>query len=54
MTIVLKYVVKCEVLGLHENFQGSCFDHVFAKACQYATTNEKTCKNLKFVSIKFA
>jgi len=54
MTIVLKYVVKYEVFGLYENFQGSCFGHVFSKACQYANTNEKVCRNLKFVSIKFA
>jgi hypothetical protein len=54
MIIVLKYVVECNVLGLHEIFQGSCFGHVFSKASQYATTNKKTCKNLKFVLIKFA
>ncbi len=54
MTIALKFVVKYEVLGLDENFQGSCFGHVFAKACQYANINEKVCRNLKFVSIKSA
>jgi len=36
MTIVLKFVVKCEVFGLNESFQGSCFGHIFSKACQYA------------------
>jgi hypothetical protein len=25
MTIALKFVVKCEVLGLDESFKGSCF-----------------------------
>jgi len=54
MTIALKFVVKCEVLGLDESYQGPCFGHAFSKACQYATTNEKVYKNLKFVSIKFA
>jgi hypothetical protein len=49
MIIALKFVVKCEVLGL-----GFCFSHVFSKACQYATTDQKVCRNLKFVSIKFA
>ncbi len=44
MTIGLKLVVTCEVLGLEENFQGTCFDHAFLKACQYATTNEKSTK----------
>jgi hypothetical protein len=42
----LKSNVKCEVLGLDESFQGTCFGHVFLKACQYATINEKVCKNL--------
>ncbi len=52
MVIALKYVVKCEVLSLNESFYSACFGHVFSKACQYATTDEKICKNLKFVSIK--
>jgi len=52
MTIALKYIVKCEIFRLDESFQGACFGHVFSKACQYVTTNEKVCKNLKFVSIK--
>jgi hypothetical protein len=52
MIIVLKCVVKCEVFGLGESFQGTCFGHVFSMTCQYATTNEKVCKNLKFVLIK--
>jgi hypothetical protein len=42
MTIVLKYVVKHEVLGLDESFQGFCFNNVFFKACQFAITNEKS------------
>ncbi len=52
MTIVLKYVVKCEILGLDESFQGTCFGHVFSTTCQYAITNKKVYKNLKFVLIK--
>jgi hypothetical protein len=51
MIIALK-CVKCEVLGLDESFQGTCSGHVFSMTCQYATTNEKVCKNLKFVLIK--
>jgi hypothetical protein len=54
MTIVLKYVVKCEVCGLDESFQGSCFGHIFSKACQYVITDKNICNNLKFVLIKFA
>ncbi len=48
-TNALKFVVKCETLSLEENFQETCFGHVFSKACQYATTNDKACKNLKYV-----
>jgi hypothetical protein len=33
VTIVLKFVVNCEVLGLDESFQDFCFGHVFSKAC---------------------
>ncbi len=51
---VLNFVVKCETFGLKESFQGACFGHVFSKACQYATIDEKACKNLKYVCIKFA
>jgi hypothetical protein len=52
LTNALKFVVKCEALGLEENFQGTYFGHVFSKAYQYATTDEKICGSLKYVSIK--
>jgi hypothetical protein len=45
---------NCGVLDLDEKFQNTCFDHVFPKVCQYATTNKKVYKNFKFTSIKFA
>jgi hypothetical protein len=48
----LKFIVKCETLGLKEKFHGTCCDHASSKACQYATINDKVCKNLKYVSIK--
>jgi hypothetical protein len=52
MIIALK-VVKCESLGFKKSFQGTCFRHVFSKTCQYGTTKEKVCKDLKYVSIKY-
>ncbi len=52
MIIALKSIVKCVAIGLDESIQGNCFGHVFSKACQYPVTNEKVCKNFKFVSIK--
>jgi len=41
MTIALKSIVSCDMLGLEESFKGSCFGHAFFKACQYVTTTEK-------------
>jgi hypothetical protein len=29
MTITFKFVVNCEVLGLEESFNGTCFGHAF-------------------------
>jgi hypothetical protein len=52
MTFFLKYVVKCEVFGLDESFQGTCFGHVSSTTYQYVVINKKNCKNLKFVLIK--
>jgi hypothetical protein len=54
MTIALKSIVSYDMLGLEESFQNTCFRHAFSKACQYATTDEKVCKDLQYVSIKFA
>ncbi len=42
------------MLGLEENFQGTCFAHAFSTACQYATIEEKVCKDLQYMLIKFA
>jgi hypothetical protein len=38
MIVDLKFIVKCEILGLDESFEGSYFGHAFSKACQYVTT----------------
>ncbi len=52
MFIALKSTMICEVLGLDENIQCTCFSHVFSKACQYATIDKKVCRNFRFVLIK--
>jgi hypothetical protein len=54
MTSAFKFVMKCEALGLEESFQGTCFGHVFSKAYQYATNDEKVCMGLKYICTKFA
>jgi hypothetical protein len=33
MTIILKFIMICECMGLEESFQGSYFDKGFSKAC---------------------
>ncbi len=53
MTPTFKYVVNCEVLGLEESFNGTCFGHAFSKTYQYATPKQRVCKNLNFVSMKY-
>jgi hypothetical protein len=54
MTTYLKFVVNCEILGMEENFQGTCFGHAFSKACQYETVEKKVYRNLKHICIKSA
>jgi hypothetical protein len=44
--------VSYDIMGLEETFNGSCFGHVFSKACYYGTTKEKVCKDIRFASIK--
>jgi hypothetical protein len=33
MTTTLKSIMKCEILGLYESFQHTCFGLVFSKVC---------------------
>ncbi len=40
MIIIFKSIISCNILGLEENFQGTCFDHAFSKAYYYATTHD--------------
>jgi len=40
ITIALKSIVSCEILGLEESFQGTCFDHVFL---MHVNIEEKVC-----------
>jgi len=54
MTIILKSIVSCDMLGLEETFQNIYFGHAFSKACQYVTIEGKACTNLQYVSIKVA
>jgi hypothetical protein len=44
MTTIVKIVVDCEVLGMEDKFQSTCFGHAFFKACQYGTIKKKFVK----------
>jgi hypothetical protein len=46
MISTLKSIVRCDMLGLEESFQGTCFSHAFSKACQCVNIEEKVGKNL--------
>jgi hypothetical protein len=46
MIITLKSIVRCDMLGLEESFQGTYFGHAFSKAFLYATIKEKVYKDL--------
>jgi len=46
-------MISWEIFDLDESFQGTCSSHAFSKTCQYGTTKEFFCKNLKYVSITF-
>jgi hypothetical protein len=50
MIVKFKYVVSCESFGLKESLQGTCFGHVFSKACQYGILEKRLHKNLKYVT----
>ncbi len=52
LTSALKFVIKCETLGLEESFQGTSYGHVLFKVCQYAKIDETIYKSLKYVCIK--
>ncbi len=52
MTISLKLIVSCDILGLEDSFEGTYFGLAFSTACQYALTNEKVCKGFKYVFVK--
>jgi hypothetical protein len=50
MTNALKSIVKYEFTDL----DGKISNFFFCKAHQYATTNDRVCRNFRFVFIKYA
>jgi hypothetical protein len=46
--------MKCEVISSEEKKLRNIIWACFSKVCPYATSDEKVCKDYKYVSIKFA
>jgi hypothetical protein len=44
--ITLEIIVKCEVLGLDEIFQGTCFGHVFLRLASMLQLIKRFAKTL--------
>ncbi len=44
MIDVLTTFQSCDILGLEENYEDTCFGHAFLEACQYAIMDEKVIK----------
>ncbi len=54
MTSTPRFIMSCDILRLEESFNGSCFRHVFFKACQYGIIEEKVYKDMGFVQLSDA
>jgi hypothetical protein len=52
MTLALRSIASCDIPRLEESFNGSCFIHVFLKACQYGTIEKKVYKDMGFVQLR--
>jgi hypothetical protein len=52
MIVALKAIISCDNLSLEESYQGTCFGHAFSKAYQYATMDQKVCKNFEIYFYK--
>jgi hypothetical protein len=52
MTIVVTFVVSCELLKFTTPFIGSCWWHAMSKCCKYATNDTKVYTRLTLISIK--
>ncbi len=42
--------INCDVLGLEESFQKTCFGYAFFKTCQYVITDKFFCKGDQYLS----
>ena len=49
----LQLTVSCDVLDIKQPYIGACFGHVMSKAYQYATDDEKVCRDMTELSLRF-
>jgi hypothetical protein len=54
MAVALQSIVDYEPLKLFQVYEGTCFEHVMFKACQYATNDDKKFIGLRSVNVKDA
>ncbi len=52
MFIILWWIIDCEPFNLLWVYEGTCFEYVMFKACQYATNNDNVFMGLILVSVK--
>jgi hypothetical protein len=53
MNITIKSIVSCDMLGLEESFRALVFGIHFPRLANMLQTQEKVCKDLRYVWIKF-
>jgi hypothetical protein len=52
MVTTLRSIIDCETFKLLRVYQGTCFQHVMSKTCQYVTNDDKVLVGLSLVSVK--
>lgn len=52
MVATLHSIVDCQLLKLQKVDEGTCFNDIMSKACQYATNDVKVANDLKHVIVK--
>ena len=50
----LQLTDSCDVLDIDQPYARACFGHVMSKACQYATDDEKVCREMIELSLSSA
>ncbi len=51
MVRILHSLVNYRPLKLQQVYEGTCFDHIMSKVCQYATNDENVIVGPKHVSV---